>query len=137
MQNRRPVVVKQLPARLDREQAQTVIREVLPLLKGDQPHVVFDLSQVQRMDSAGVDMLLKCLQEVMRRDGDLKLAAVPPESAIVLNLTRLDRVFEIFVTTSDAVESFYAFSVEAPQRSGAEFVSSIPAELREEFKAAS
>ena len=141
MPNRRPVIVKQLPARLGREQAQALISQLDTVLRSNQPRIVFDLSQVRRMDSAGVDMLLKCLQEVMRRDGDLKLAAVSSESAIVLELTRVDRLFEIFETTADAVESFFTFPVRTVGYGpGQGRISTIPATAgleMEDFKAAS
>lgn len=111
-----PIIVKQAPPRLNLEQAQAFLRELAPVLKTDQPRVVLDFSQVCQVDSAGVDMLLKCLQAVMKHDGDLKLAAVPPESAIVLELARVDRLFEIFESAADAVESFHVFPVRAWQK---------------------
>jgi hypothetical protein len=52
----------------------------------------------------------------MKRDGDLKLAAVSPASAIVLELMRVDRLFEVFDTTDEATRSFQVFApVAAPQ----------------------
>jgi hypothetical protein len=54
-------------------------------------------------------MLLQCMAEVMKRDCDLKLAAVSPQAAVVLELTRTDRFFEIYETWSDAVKSFSRF----------------------------
>jgi hypothetical protein len=51
-------------------------------------------------------MLLQCLEEAMKRDGDLKLAAVSPASAVILELMRVDRLFEMFETSEDAMRSF-------------------------------
>ena len=45
----------------------------------------------------------------MRRDGDMKLAALSPQSAVVLELTRTDRLFEIYENSTDAVRSFSTF----------------------------
>jgi hypothetical protein len=42
----------------------------------------------------------------MKRDGDLKLAAVSPASAVILELMRVDRLFEVFETSEEAVRSF-------------------------------
>jgi hypothetical protein len=64
---------------------------------------------VIQLDAAGVDMLLQCMSEVMKRDGDLKLAAVSPQAAVILELTRTDRLFEIYETAADAVRSFSRF----------------------------
>ena len=61
------------------------------------------------MDAAGVDMLLQCMAEVTKRDGDLKLASLSPQAAVVLELTRTDRLFEIYESSADAVRSFTSF----------------------------
>jgi anti-sigma B factor antagonist len=109
METSRPIVVKRVPDRLNLRQARIFLREVQAFLKSDRPQVVFDLSQVRQIDAAGVDMLLHCMSEAMKRDGDLKLAAVSPQAATVLELTRTDRLFEIYETSTDAVRSFTCF----------------------------
>ncbi len=105
----RPVIVKRMPERINLQQAREFLREVQPLLSSDRPQLVFDFSSVRRMDAAGVDMLLECMADVMKYDGDLKLAALSPPAAVVLELTRADRLFEIYDTVSDAVRSFSGF----------------------------
>lgn len=105
----RPVIVKRMPERINLQQAREFQREVEPLLRSDRPQVVFDFSGVRRMDAAGVDMLLHCMSEVMKHDGDLKLAALSAQAAVVLELTRADRLFELYDTVSDAVRSFSGF----------------------------
>ena len=49
------------------------------------------------------------MTEAVRRDGDLKLAALSPESAIILEITRTARLFEIYETSTDAARSFTSF----------------------------
>jgi anti-sigma B factor antagonist len=105
----RPVVVKRMPEKLNFREARIFFREVQPILTSDRPQVVFDLSQVKLLDSSGVDMLLQCMAEIMKRDGDLKLAAMSPQSAVVLEMTRADRLFEMYETSTDAVRSFSRF----------------------------
>ncbi|HEU5450650.1 MAG TPA: STAS domain-containing protein [Terriglobales bacterium] len=109
MESNRPVVVKRIPERLNMKQARAFLAEVQPMLRSDRPQMVFDCSQVKQMDAAGVEMLLHCLAEVMKRDGDLKLAALSAQSAVVLEMTRTDRLFEIYESSSDAVLSFSRF----------------------------
>ena len=111
MTPRRRVAVKQLPLQLKSLQVRDFLRDVTPIITGDRPCIVFDFSQVTEIDSAGVDMLLHCMEQAMKQNGDLKLAAIPPDSAVILELTRVDRLFEIFATVSEAVDSFYGFSV--------------------------
>jgi anti-sigma B factor antagonist len=109
METSKPVIVKRMPDRLNHKQARTFLNEVQPFLNTDRPQLVFDCSQIRQMDAAGVDMLLRCMAEVMRRDGELKLAKLSPQAAVILELTRTDRLFEIFETSSDAVKSFQRF----------------------------
>ncbi|HYG97831.1 MAG TPA: STAS domain-containing protein [Terriglobales bacterium] len=109
METSRPVVVKHMPERVNVKQARVFLRDVEPLITSDRPQIVFDLSSVKQLDAAGVDMLLQCMSEVMKRDGDLKLAALSPHAAVILELTRTDRLFEIYETTADAVRSFSHF----------------------------
>ena len=113
MESNRPVVIKRMPERLGLRQARKFWDEMQPIITSDRPQMVFDMSNVQHLDAAGVDMLLRCMAEVMKRDGDLKLAAVSPAAAVILEMTRTDRFFEIYGTSSDAVRSFTRFLPQA------------------------
>ncbi len=106
----RSVVVKQVPDNLTGEQSEAFFRELEPVFQGDRPYVVFDLSKVNHLDSAGVALLLGSMEEAMKRNGDVKLAAVSPQVAVILEMTRIARLFEIFENCTDAVESFHRFS---------------------------
>ncbi len=92
--------------KLESTDGATFLFELQPLLEEERPSVVLDCSQIQQMDSAGVEMLLHCLEQAMKRDGDLKLAAISPSSAVILELMRVDRLFEVFETADEAVRSF-------------------------------
>jgi len=115
----RPVVVKRMPERMTLPQARAFLREVQPFLNADRPQLVFDLSTVRQMDSAGVEMLLRCMDRAMQRDGDVKLAALSPQSAVVLELSRAARLFEIYDTSTDAARSFSCFLPNTLRRSTA------------------
>ena len=109
METSRPVVVKRVPERLDMTEARRFLQSVEPILRRDRPQLVFDLSNVRRLDSAGVDMLLRCMSEAMKHDGDVKLAAPSPEALVVLELTRTGRLFEIYENATDAARSYSSF----------------------------
>jgi anti-sigma B factor antagonist len=98
-----------MPQRLNLRAAREFLQDVQPSLDVDRPQLVFDLSQVQQLDAAGVEALLYCMSEAHKRDGDLKLAALSPQAAVMLELTRTERLFEIYETTADAVRSFSGF----------------------------
>jgi anti-sigma B factor antagonist len=109
-----PVVVMQVPERLDQSEAETFMSELKPLLEGERPRIVLDCSEIQYMESAGVEMMLHCMEEAMKRDGDVKLAAVAPSSAVILELMKADRLFEVFDTPDEAVRSFQALAAPVP-----------------------
>jgi anti-anti-sigma factor len=106
MKNDRPVIVQELPDKLTGGKATQFLREVEPFLRAERPRIVFDLSRVGQLDCSGVEILLLCMEEVMKRNGDLKLAAIPSGPAVILEMMRVDRLFETFETVSEAVESF-------------------------------
>jgi|SRR5579863_5944713 len=108
------VVVKTLAARLDRNEVAAFRRAMQESLRMDQPRVVFDFGSVTHLDSSGIEFLLSCLSAIVRRDGELKLAALSPQAATVLEITRVGRFFEIFPSVEDAVRSFDVFLPNAP-----------------------
>ena len=96
------VVVKTLPARLDAADLAAFQREWKALVKRFSARGVgFEHCEV--LGSPAIEFLLECLSRIVRRDGDMKLAAISPESAAPLSLTRVERFFEIFRTVEDAV----------------------------------
>jgi anti-anti-sigma regulatory factor len=105
----RPVVVKKIPRRFDRRQARTFYNDVQPLLNCDQPQIVFDMSQTGHIDQTGAEVLLQCLCEAMKCNGEVKLAGLTCPASIVLELTRIGGLFEVYETSTSAVKSFSSF----------------------------
>jgi anti-sigma B factor antagonist len=105
------VIVMEAPENLNYSEGRTFLAELLPLLQSDRPRIVLDCSQVQHMDSAGIEMLLNCMGEAMKHDGDIKLASLSPASAAILELMRVDRLFEVFESAEAATRSFQAVTL--------------------------
>ncbi len=112
-----PVIVMEAPENLNHSEGRAFLADLQPLLQVDRPRIVLDCSQVQHMDSAGIEMLLNCMGEAMKRDGDIKLAQLSPASAAILELMRVDRLFEVFETTEEATRSFQAVTLPDVQQS--------------------
>jgi anti-sigma B factor antagonist len=107
--------VMELPETLNHAEGKKFVGDLQPLLEVPRPRIVLDCSQVQNMDSAGIEILLYCMEEAMKRDGDMKLSAVSPASATIMELMRVDRLFEVFETADEAARSFQAAALpEAP-----------------------
>jgi len=69
-------------------------------------NVVVDLSEVKRMNSSGLGILISALISLKTRDGNLKLAAVDEMMEGILVMTKLNTIFEIFETAEGAAQSF-------------------------------
>jgi hypothetical protein len=57
--------------------------------------------------------LLCCLEAALKRNGDVKLAAVTPNLSEVLHANGMIRLFDMYSTIGDAVDSFNQNSIEA------------------------
>ena len=77
-----------------------------PLLRGGQARIVFSMSEVPHIDSAGLENLLDVQDAFERRGGELKLAAPNSLCHEILTVTGVARRFEIFKDTTSAVGSF-------------------------------
>ena len=101
-----PVVVRLFPEKLSSDQAPAFFRQMQELLNSVQPRIVLNFAEVRELGAAGVQVLLQCLEEAMKRNGDVKLAAVSSAPSVVLEGMGVDHLFEIFESADDAVLSF-------------------------------
>lgn len=69
--------------------------------------VVLDFSGVQFIDSACLGALVALLKRLREHKGDIKMSCLTDDVRSIFQITRLDRVFEIFDTREEAVNSFF------------------------------
>lgn len=100
------VALKQLPEGLKGKQGRIFFDEMETWINVDRPRIVLDCSNLRHMDRSAVHVLLCCLEEAMKRNGDVKLASLNEKTRADLTLTGLGRLFEIFASNADAVNSF-------------------------------
>jgi anti-sigma B factor antagonist len=115
---KRPVAVMQFPELSKKREVRNFAREVERCMDVTRPFVVLDCSNVRHLDKAVVHLLLGCLEEAMKRNGDVKLVGVPLTAEAVLGSTGANRLFEIFDTTADAVNSFHQFAYDNTSETG-------------------
>jgi anti-anti-sigma factor len=115
---KRPVAVMQFPELSKKREVRNFAREVERCMDVTRPFVVLDCSNVRHLDKAVVHLLLGCLEEAMKRNGDVKLVGVPLTAEAVLGSTGANRLFEIFDTTADAVNSFHQFTHDNTSETG-------------------
>ena len=104
---KRAVVVKRLPKIKSVKQGRIFLREMQSCMNIDRPRVVLDCSNAYQLDRSVIYLLLCCLEEAMKRNGDVKLAALPAGAGAILERNGAHRLFYIHDTTAEAVSSFH------------------------------
>jgi anti-anti-sigma factor len=102
----RAVTVHQVPEQVTATEERSFLHDLQKDVETERPRLVLDCSRVQQMDNATIHLLLCSLEEVMKRNGDAKLASLPPGAQATLQLAGVNRLFEIYATTAEAVNSF-------------------------------
>jgi anti-sigma B factor antagonist len=103
----RSVAVRKLPERISGAQRQEVYKDLEGCLSVDRPAVVLDCSAVRELDSSALHLLLCCLEEAMKRNGDVRLAGLRPEVKMTLQTAEVETLFQCFEDLSEAVDSFH------------------------------
>jgi len=105
-ETRRTISIRKLPAKLDSAHQKALYQELESCINVDRPSVVLDCSMVAEFDRRAIHLLLCCLEEAMKRNGDVRLAALQPAAQSLLKSTGLDAIFQAFDDISEAVDSF-------------------------------
>jgi anti-anti-sigma factor len=103
----RTVAVKRLPAKCNSKAERLFLRALQDCLTVPRPCIVLDCSEADWMDKAALHLTLRCLEEAMKRNGDVRLVVVGLEAKASLKLAGIDRLFRIFEEIDEAVESFH------------------------------
>jgi anti-anti-sigma factor len=67
--------------------------------------VILDMAGVEAIDSSGIGTILFLAKKCRALGGELKIASVPPEVKMVIQIVNFDKIFHIFNTLDDAVKS--------------------------------
>lgn len=102
----RVVSVKQLPGQLNPQRGRLFFRDMESSMNVERPSIVLDCSNALEMDNQAIHLLLCCLEGALKRNGDVRLAAVTPKALASLEHAGADRLFRIFDTVNEAVDSF-------------------------------
>ncbi|MGA2051468.1 MAG: STAS domain-containing protein [Terracidiphilus sp.] len=109
----RGVTVRELPEMLTDKKGRSFLSGLEGEMETGYPRIVLDCSKLRQMDIPAVYLLLCCLEEAMKRNGDVKLASMPSGTMAILELTGAARLFERFQTNAEAVNSFCRLPLEA------------------------
>ena len=92
--------------RLDAHNSGDLKSEMQRLFEEGKKNILVDLHDVRFIDSSGLGALVSGFKNAISNQGNLKLSSLQPQVKSMFELTRLHRVFEIFPSSSDALENF-------------------------------
>jgi anti-anti-sigma factor len=67
--------------------------------------IVLDLEKLVNIDNFGLDALLAMAQKALENNSEIKLACVSADMKIVLDITGVYRIFDIYSSIEEAVAS--------------------------------
>jgi anti-sigma B factor antagonist len=108
IEHREQIAICRLTGELDAGAATDLVAVLDREIDAGVHRLVVDLARVGYIDSSGLGALVKVLKKARSAGGDVRLVGPGPDVRKVLELTRLDRIFEISRTTDDAVRQYLA-----------------------------
>ena len=69
--------------------------------------IIIDLSKVQVMNSSGLGMMVSGLSSLRKNNIQMALVSVPPKVMSLLEMTHLDKVFQIYKNLQEVYEKYY------------------------------
>jgi anti-anti-sigma regulatory factor len=104
--NPSPIAVMPLPETFNAERVRMFLSDLESCMDDSSPRIVLDCSNLRELCKPTIHLLLCCLEEAMKRNGGIRLAAIPPGVSMIFDFSELDGLFEVFDTTAGAVKSF-------------------------------
>lgn len=111
------VYVVRCAGRIVNGEESKTIDEVLQRGLREFNRVVLTVAGVDRVDSAGMGLLVRFMWHARNRLGDLRLAAPSPFLTSLLQMTKLSSVFKIYPSEEAAILSFLKEGVNTPAES--------------------
>src|SRR5579871_4342404 len=100
-----PVVVIRLTGEVDVFSSPRLREKIIELVNQGSRLIVVDLDAVEFLDSTGLGVLVGGLKRLRSHDGEMSVVCNEPRVLRVFELTRLDAVFPIHRTVTEAVTS--------------------------------
>jgi anti-sigma B factor antagonist len=101
------IVVVDMVGKLTLSESRTQLRDLIHVLSGTgHKRFLLNLAGVEYVDSDGMGELVRCYSTVRQRGGEMKLVQVNKRVGDLLQITRLNTLFEIHSEEQIALHSF-------------------------------
>ncbi|MCJ2541625.1 STAS domain-containing protein [Thermostichus vulcanus] len=104
-----PVTIVRFPkGSLSAVNAPAIRGELSRILTEQPSHLLLDLSEVTLIDSMGLSVLVSAQRNCRSAGYQLKLAGLQEQAKLIFAVTRLDSIFESYLSVADALAAFPA-----------------------------
>lgn len=86
--------------------SQQVEWNLAKLLNENHKKVIFDLSNVNFLDSSGIGILVMCHAKLKKAGGELRMAGAQGMVRQVIEMTNVNKLVELYSTASEAAKGF-------------------------------
>jgi anti-sigma B factor antagonist len=101
------ITIVDLCGRIDLGEASLTLRQTIrDLVDSGRTKIILNFCEVNAMDSSGVGELVGAYMPVKSRGGELKFMNPTKKIHGILQITKLDKVFEIYMDEQIAIRSF-------------------------------
>lgn len=98
------VAVVEIKGRLAAESVEILRNQFLELFTRHR-RFVFDLKEMDNLDSTGLGALVFCLKSCTEFNGTLKLANLADKPRMILEITKAYRIFDIYDSLDEAINA--------------------------------
>lgn len=86
---------------------QSQLKDKLEEIALKENDIVLDFSQVIFIDSSCLGTLVAVTKKIRAEKGNVKLACLSDDLFSIFQITRLDKIFDIYPSINEAIESYY------------------------------
>lgn len=101
------VTILQIRGSLDVSHQSNLKDQLYQVVDNGGNDIVFDFQAVNFIDSSCLGVLVALTKKLRGKNGDIKLTNLSEDVKSIFQITRLDKIFEVFENNQEAVNSFF------------------------------
>jgi len=100
------VTILAIQGRLDPEETQQLEKDVLKTVDSEDKRLLFDFSELEYINSSGLRVLVMAYQRMKQNKGHVAICNIRDYILEVFEISGYDKIFSIYPTKEEALESF-------------------------------
>jgi anti-sigma B factor antagonist len=100
------IIILELSGEIDINTSPEVRKSFNQLIKEEEKKILLNFTRITYIDSSGLATLVEMLQRMKRYQGLLRLSNLSEKVKNLFEITKLDKLFNIFSTQEEALKDF-------------------------------